>query len=168
MQVWWPIEKCKDLKVRWLEKHKRVDQWIKSIRVQAATQQFVSMPLGQKRRLPEASFETPEGRRALRQGGNFPIQSYASWICLTGLTLLDNFFDSAPFEGGLILQVHDSVGAEAEKQFFEKQSHYSLEDLKRQVQFIMEKGVVQALKANFGVDFNIPLSFPVSIGERWS
>lgn len=170
--VVWPLQKCEDLIGSWLSTYTSLASWMDNVRLDAVRNKCVRMPLGQMRRLPEASFKTPEGRRALRQAVNFPVQSLASWICLTGMVLLDRMFEHCPYEGGIVLQVHDSIGAEITKEAF---SSYPLEkqEFKKKefldfVQDIMERKVLDELEYMFGVRFNVPLSFPVTLAERWS
>lgn len=166
--VLWPIEKCEELIHQWLTTYSSINNWLYQTKLFAVNNKYVIMPMGQKRRLPDASFKTTEGRRALRQAINFPVQSLASWICLSGLTLLDNFFESMGCDAGIVLQVHDSVGFEIEKQYFELQSQVTIEDVTKTIQDIMENKTKDLLRTGFGINFNVPLSFPVSIGERWS
>jgi len=164
--IQWELDKCKYLIDDWLRKYQHIDKWIKLQHYTAISKGFVTMPLGQKRRLPEASFKTAEGRRALRQATNFPVQSFASWICLIGMMLLDEYFSDLTRQGinaRLLLQVHDSLSGE-----IETKDPVLLEQIRQDVQRIMEQDTVLFIKDTFGVEFSVPLLFETSIGERWS
>ena len=162
----WEIERCERLVTDWLSKYKAIDRWIKLQRNTAINKGFVSMPFGQRRRLPEANWKTPEGRRALRQATNFPVQSTASWICLIGMNLLDNYFNHLTNKGidaRILLQVHDSISGEVKTK-----DETVLKQIREDVQRILEVDTVAFIKDAFGVDFNVPLSFPVTTSDRWS
>jgi len=163
------LEYCQSLIKQWLSRYKNIASWIESQKIQAAAYKFVSMPLGQRRRLPEASFaRTKEAAHALAQATNFPVQSFASWICLIGLIILDNYFDSHPeIEGYIIMQVHDS--ATSEIKLLNKQGNLiDTDSIQRDVKQIMERDTLQYIKNVFGVNFNVPLVFDTKVSERWS
>lgn len=162
----WEIEKCEALVSDWLSKYSSIERWIKVQRNLAVNQRFVSMPFGQRRRLPEANWKTPEGRRALRQATNFPVQSTASWICLIGMNLLDNYFNHLTKQGisaRILLQVHDSISGEVKTK-----DETVLKTIRDDVQRILEVDTVAFIKDAFNVNFTVPLSFPVTTSDRWS
>lgn len=162
----WELERCERLIADWLSKYKAIERWIKVQRNLAVNQRFVSMPFGQRRRLPEANWKTPEGRRALRQATNFPVQSTASWICLIGMNLLDNYFNHLTKQGidaRILLQVHDSISGEVKTK-----DETVLKTIRDDVQRILEVDTVSFIKDAFNVNFDVPLSFPVATAERWS
>lgn len=161
---------CRELITKWLNRYKSIAKWIESQKIQAASFNFVTMPLGQRRRLPQACFEkTREAAHSLAQATNFPVQSLASWICLIGLRLLDDYFielDSLGVEGHILMQVHDSVTSEIKKEW--QNNLITLDSIKVDVKRIMEVETLNYLRDVFGVEFNCPLVFDVEYKERWS
>jgi len=164
------LEYCKEIIHKWLNKYTKVKQWIDAQKIQAACNHFVAMPLGQMRRLPEASFDrTKEAAHALAQATNFPVQSLASWICLIGLIILDNYWEVQRqwMDAYTIMQVHDSVTSEI-KLIESPYNLMTMESIKEEVKAIMEKETLNYLRDVFGVNFNVPLVFDTKISERWS
>ena len=163
------LDYCRQLISDWLIRYTKVAEWLEKQKIQASVYKFVDMPLGQRRRLPEASFDkTREAFHAMSQATNFPIQSFASWICLIGLVILDNYFQNDPYiDGHIIMQVHDSVTAEI-KLIDKRGNPTDLERIKIDVKQIMEREVLNYLKEVFGINFNVPLVFDTKISERWN
>lgn len=164
------LDYCQSIITQWLSKYKRISSWIKTQKVQAVSMGYVSMPLGQRRRLPDANFETGNGRRQLRQATNFPVQSLASWICLIGLKLLDDYFQEMKYymDAHIVMQVHDSITSEINIRKEGEDNVVQLEDIKVDVKHIMEVETLNYIKDVFGVDFNVPLVFDLEYKERWS
>jgi DNA polymerase I len=164
------LEYCQTIIRQWLNRYKKISSWIESQKIQAASYKFVTMPLGQRRRLPEASLEhTKEAAHALAQATNFPVQSLASWICLIGLIILDNYWEVQKqwMDAHTIMQVHDSVTSEI-KLIESPYNLMTMESIKAEVKAIMETETLNYLKEVFGVNFNVPLVFDTKISERWS
>lgn len=158
---------CKELIRKWLSRYSKVADWLNTQKVQAVAYKYVRMPLGQSRRLPEASFDrTKEAAHALSQATNFPIQSFASWICLIGLILLQGYIDTHThlFEAFIIMQVHDSVTMEVKL----ISNLVTLENIKVDVKKIMEVETLNYIRNVFGINFNVPLVFDIELKERWS
>jgi len=162
------LEYCEGIIKKWLARYARISSWIKNQKLHAINFGWVEMPVGQRRRLEDASFETGEGRRALRQATNFPVQSLASWICLIGLKLLDDYFTEIKFfvDAHIIMQVHDSVTCEIKFDLFKDNLIY-LENIKIDVKRIMEVETVKYIKEVFDIDFNVPLVFELEYKHRW-
>ena len=156
------IPECQKYIDDWFAKYNKAKEWLDNTKLFAVAHKFVRMPLGQKRRLPDADFSW-EGGSALRQATNFPVQSMASWICLIGLKLLDDYFVNNKIDGHIIMQVHDSVTCE-----ISQSNLISLEDIKVDVKKVMEQETLNYIKDVFGVNFNVPLSFDIDFKERWS
>lgn len=157
--ITWPIEKCETLIRDWLAKYTEVQKWINYTKREAIDYGYITMPFGQRRRLPNASYKTADGRHALRQAINFPIQSTASWICLIGMTLLDKWLTSSNLNGHLLMQVHDSIGLEIMTDYPEK--------IAKQISRVMEEDVLEYMREFFDVRWNVPLRFEVTYGDRW-
>jgi DNA polymerase-1 len=166
------LEWCQDLIDTWLKKYSKVALWLEQQRQFAIGHKFVRMPFGQKRRLPDAADmrRIPKemrafAGRALRQATNFPVQSMASWICLIGMIITDQYFQDNPeIDGHIILQVHDSVTSEVKNNEW---GTIHLENVAQDIQNIMEKETIRCMKEYFGINFNVPLSFPVKVLARW-
>jgi DNA polymerase-1 len=161
------LDYCKDIIKQWLQRYSKVKEWLDYQKLNAVGYGWVGMPLGQKRRLPDASFEyTKEAAHALSQATNFPIQSLASWICLIGLMLLQQYIDTHQhlFEAWILMQVHDSITMEV----MLRSNLITLEDIKVDVKKIMEVETLNYLRDVFGIKFNVPLVFDIEIKERWS
>lgn len=156
----WDIDKCETLIRQWLSKYKKVAEWIRLQHRLAVTHKEIVMPFGQKRRLPDASWDW-DGQRSLRQATNFPVQSTASWICLIGVGLLDKWLvsNSLKAQGGLLLQVHDSIGMELQTT--------KPAEIASKIQQVMERDTITYIREIFNVNWNVPLEFKVTYGERW-
>jgi len=174
------LDYCKELINQWLNKYGKIREWINAQKIQAVANGYVAMPLGQRRRLPQASFDkTKEAAHALAQATNFPVQSLASWICLIGLIILDNYFEEHKdkIDGHIVMQVHDSVTSEikllnpnifTDNSFIHISNQMQLEDIQEDVSKIMEQDTLQYIRDVFGVNINVPLVFETKISERWS
>lgn len=160
---------CQDMINKWLTKYSKVALWLEEQRRFAARFKYVTMPFGQRRRLPDAkmlvkamdSEERARASRALRQATNFPVQSMASWIMLSGLVLVDKYFQDNPeLDGHCVLQVHDSG-------CWEVKNTNDLGQVRKHIQHIMEHKTVDFMENHFGVLFNVPLIFPTKTLLRW-
>lgn len=176
-------EWCDDLIKQWLDKYKRIAIFLKSVKQMACDYKEVVMVLGQRRRLPDAlSFKwgsnLPDivrikSARAQRQAQNFVVQSLASWICLIGMYLLQEYLDSRPeLDGNIVLQVHDSVTVEVSKWRIEPPEvdlvySNNLKQVAKDIQKIMEEDTVEFIKQFFRVTINVPLKFDTNIIEKW-
>lgn len=162
LNITWTLEQCNTLIKQWLIKYPKIASWIKLQHKNALTFGYVKMPMGQIRHL-EAGYDTPEGLAALRQASNFPVQSFASWICLLGLHTLEQYLQTLTMKARIILQVHDSVTIE-----IETEDKNVLTYIEKYVKMIMEDGVKQILKDVFNINFNVPLKLNTIICKRWS
>jgi DNA polymerase-1 len=175
-------EWCDNLIKQWLAKYPKIAEFLQSVKDKAAQFKYVSMALGQKRRLPDADFIVygmeQEARinaaRALRQAQNFVVQGLASWICLIGMILVEQYLEDRPeLDGQIVIQVHDSCTWEIRKfQFIDeekKDTFYSndLKQVKEDIQYIMEHRTKQYIHQVFGVDFNVPLKFQTKVINQW-
>ena len=159
----WDLAECDALIKRWLARYTKVDAWIKRTQNLALKYKYVEMSLGQRRHLPDASMDDPIGRRCLRQATNFPIQSFASWICLLGMNMLDQYFQTLDVKASVVLQVHDSVTSQ-----IDSTDKKYLTNVESCVRMIMERETINALSSIWGINFNVPLEFKTVICERWS
>ena len=165
----WELDACQDLIDQWLGRYTRVRLFLEKVRELACQNKEVTMILGQRRRLPDAMkfFRGMDRRlralasRAMRQATNFVVQSPASWVCLIGMLLVQRYFDDNPeLQGHICFQVHDSVTCEVIETC-------DLESVRLDIQNIMEQDVPKFLMDYFGINFNVPLSFPTQVIDRW-
>lgn len=168
------LEYCENTINAWLRRFSRLDNWIKKTKLEVVHRKEVTSFLGQKRRLPDASFNTSIGRHWIRSGLNFKIQSPAAWICLIGLRLLDDYFEDNReyFDGHILMQVHDSITSEIKFEtdplkYWQGNPRHR-ESILRDVKSIMEQDTVQYIKDVFGVHINVPLTIDIEYKERWS
>lgn len=165
------LEYCENTINAWLRRFSRLDNWIKKTKLEVVTRKEVTSFLGQKRRLPDASFNTSIGRHWIRSGLNFKIQSPAAWICLIGLRLLDDYFEENRnnFDGHILMQVHDSITSEIKIEYNDGRGNLlDKETILKDVKSIMEQDTVQYIKDVFGVYINVPLTVDIAYKERWS
>lgn len=89
-----------------------VKEWIERVENQIKSQGYIDSVFGRRRRLPDVfSMDTEKQARALRQGVNHCIQSPASDMNLTALTLMSEELTHGRYRGvhaHLIATVHDS------------------------------------------------------------
>lgn len=156
------LEYCQFLIDQWLDRYPKVKQWIKQQHWQAINNGYVTMPLGQKRRLLDAGYHSPQGRAKLRQASNFAPQSWSSWITCIGMILLHKYYESLPYDARILLQVHDSIESEI---IIPDDAYASM--LEKDIKQIMEQDTIEYMKEVFGVNFDIPLEFKMERGERW-
>jgi DNA polymerase I-like protein with 3'-5' exonuclease and polymerase domains len=145
-------EEIKKLMDAWFTLYHGVRRWIKGTERWIVEGQEIRSPLNRTRHLWGASFDSALGRRILRQGVNFPIQSLAADITLTALLLLHRH------KMNLLLTVHDSIAGESGPELA----------IEPTVRRIMEHDVVGELKSRFGFEFNVPLVIDFHTGDRWS
>lgn len=105
---------------------------------------------GRTRRLYGASHDTPEGREALRQGVNSPIQGGAGDITKYNMMRLDNKLEELKMEARVISNVHDAVMVDCPQ---------------KEV-----KNVIKLIKDLFReppVELKVPLEFEIKVGSNW-
>jgi DNA polymerase-1 len=163
-------EWCDDLIKQWLAKYPKIASFLQQVKDKAAQYKYVRMALGQKRRLPDAepiiwgmdSEIRMKAARALRQAQNFVVQSFASWICLIGMILIEEYLQSRPeLDGHIVIQVHDSITVEVKKE------SNDLNVVKEDIQYLLERRVIQYIREVFGIDVNVLLKFETKLLERW-
>lgn len=162
--IYWELNQCQNLYEQRKYLYPNLTSWKKRMERFIVKHKFVTMPFGQIRKLPNASFDTVEGRTELRQGVNFIIQSTASgWMPIIGMIVLDNYFKQyKEYDGHILLQVHDSILSEV-RILNEKK----MERLKKDVQKIMEKDIKELINEVFNVDITVPLEFKCDYMNRW-
>jgi len=137
-------QEARDLIDRWYKAFPLAQEWIDGIRQELLDTGQVVTPLGRKR-----SWVIVD-QSALREGVNFPIQSLASDIVLSGLIDLD---PQLADEDYLLLTVHDEIDGETSRDAV---------DYGR----LMRQTILDA--AHRLTEYVIPFEVEVKIGPRWS
>jgi DNA polymerase-1 len=164
--IYWSIEECKDLFNGRKALFPNIVKWKKRMEKIILAYKCIRMPFGQLRRLPYASDDWQDelGKRGLRQGINFMIQSTASaWIPMIGMILLKKYLDENPWLGGCtLLQVHDSILCEVRLL-----DPKTMERVKRDIRKIMEVDILDFIQEVFKLGLNVPLEFECEYMDRW-
>ena len=108
------VEEAEQFIVRLFKKYKGAKKWIDNVLARLHKHGELRTVMGRLRRLPEIdSVKASNQKRAERQGPNALIQSAASDITITALTLITELFQIMAKESGLesavILTIHDSI-----------------------------------------------------------
>lgn len=93
--------------------HPVLVNWIRELQSFVRQYGYFESPMGRIRRLPEVFSSSEEIiARALRQAGNFPIQSSSADMTLMALVLIDEWMRKEKMRSKCILTVHDSIGVD--------------------------------------------------------
>lgn len=161
--IYWELSECQNLSEERKRLYPNIVKWKNAISKFIIHNKYVRMPFGQIRRLPLASWENDEGRKEIRQGVNFIIQSTASgWMPVIGMILLDKYFEENKIDGHILLNVHDSILSEIKILNEEKMNR-----IRQDVQQIMEKDIIIFIKEVFNIEINVPLEFKCDYLPRW-
>lgn len=154
-------DQCKEIIQKWYAKNPVLMQWIRNTEDKIIIDQQYRTITGRIRHLPGASRRSDQGHRALRQGINFPIQSAASDICLTGIKNLYNCFKSAPpeYKSRLLMTVHDEISYETVIN-----NTNMIEHITRRM---LIDDTIKEINNRFGIRFDIPLDIDIKIGKYW-
>jgi DNA polymerase-1 len=154
------MTRAKDIIDRWYQKYWRIGEWVEGNRKKIVRDKKAINVFGQKRRLPDAGFDSYQGQQALRQGINFLVQSVAAKLTLMCLVPIEHDLDN--FGGRLLLTVHDSIMGEY---YAETEPDWVTKVVTR----AMTETVVQEAEDVLGVDLSgLPLATDVQLGlERW-
>jgi DNA polymerase-1 len=147
----------------WFARYTRMVEWIEETKHIVVQRGYVVTPTGRVRRLPDVDPSTGEGKRALRQGVNFMVQSLAGEIALEAVLELYDFFAE---QGGaqLLLTVHDSALGE----YFPED--WAAEELTAALKQQMTTNTLAAMERRYKTPLaGIPLAVDVKLGaERWA
>jgi DNA polymerase-1 len=93
----------------WHREFPRVREWWREIRQTAQKYHLVWTEFGRRRRFVDLSPNSKEGREALRQAVNFPVQSLASDITVFVMTELWKALMERSYQSCLVANVHDAI-----------------------------------------------------------
>lgn len=131
-------------------------KWERAVRSQARADLVVYSRFGAPRRfIRPTSWKSPAGRRIMRQAGNAPIQSGASWLTNLGLVKTERLMRDRNLRSVLFLTVHDSGVFDI----------YPGE--KEAVMECAREGMEHPECEQFGVDLTIPLMLDLKSGPNW-
>jgi len=94
---------------KWFSRFPGVKQWMKDIKKYIVRHKQSLTPTGRVRHLPNADYNTSRGREDIRQGINFPIQSFASDITSFSMWMLHEYIQREKFRSKLIANIYDAV-----------------------------------------------------------
>jgi DNA polymerase-1 len=155
--IYWTREQCEDIYYEKKKLFPNIVQWKKSIANFIRKYQFVRMPFGQLRRLPDDSWDS------ILKGINFIIQSTASgWFPIIGMILVDHYFDDEKIDGQVLLNVHDSILCEVKIY-----SDSKMERIKKDFERIMTHDILEYIETVFNFKLSVPLEFEAEYMERW-
>jgi DNA polymerase I len=156
-------QECTDIINKWYMQNSTLMRWVRSTEDAIIIQGYYRTIFGRIRHLPGASRKSDMGHRVLRQGINFPIQSAASDICLLGIQSLYEIFKeinlTPEYHTRLLMTVHDEISFETR---IESQDH-----IKKLVNYQLTNQVIQKMKDQFNINFDIPLEVGTEIGTNW-
>jgi len=155
--IYWTRKQCEDIYYEKKKLFPNIVRWKKEVANFIKKYQYVRMPFGQLRRLPDDSWGS------ILKGINFIIQSTASgWFPIIGMILLDRYFDENKLDAHILLSVHDSILCEV-KIYGESK----MEKIKKDFERIMTEDILEYVKAIFDFQLTVPLEFKTEYMERW-
>lgn len=162
-EVYWTIEECDQMLQQWKEMYPNIVAWKKGVEKFAVQYKEVVMPFGARRRLPNASYKTGEGRHALREAVNFIVQSTAGWWTLINMVLVDHYFSGIPeIDGHVLLSVHDSVLTE-----IRLCSNNRIKQVMDDIKFIATHSVRDYIRNVFNFSIDVPMEIDLKLLNRW-
>lgn len=157
------LSRARGLISTWYQKYQKIAAWIHEQHQTIQQDLEISNPVGLKRRLPEASDVYAEHwrMRALRQGTNFVVQSFAAQVTLTALPLLSEYLKG--LDGELLVTVHDSIVG----QYPEHTSALGI--LKQGIKRVLTTETLAAMESVYEVDLSgLPLDADIKLSlTRW-
>jgi DNA polymerase I len=143
-------EKAQSYIQNWFGEFKAVKRWMNERTEEIiATGRSVSFN-GRVRRLYGASSDTPEGREAIRQGVNSPIQGGAGDITKYNMYRLDKRLRDEGYSSKVINNVHDAVIVDCKKE--------EVIDVQR---------LIKEIFVEPPVPLKVGLEFEIKIGDNW-
>lgn len=148
----------KEIINNWYKRHTKLLDWIHTTENVIIKQGEISTIFGRKRRLKGADRRSHNGKRLLRQGINFVVQSAASDTTMCAMYLLYNEFKQRN-NCRLNLTIHDQI-------IYETQDE-NIEELVQETKNIMEVQVPVFMKDRFGINLDVPLEVDCEYGQHW-
>lgn len=143
---WWSIDEAELFLYRFLNGFPKVKAWMESIKALALKNQYITTPLGRRRRWPFIAPGT--GNSVGREAVNFPIQSTASDICLDAMVRLHN---ELPRGAYVLFPIHDSINFEVKEEILEP----------------VLKQIYQTMTGSTLLRTDVPFDVEIEVGPRW-
>ncbi len=132
-------------------RYQGVETYLKTVREQAKSNQFVETILGRKVHVPEINSGNGLRRQASERAAiNGPLQGSAADIIKKAMIDIYQWTRTAPYDIQIIMQVHDELIFEAE------QDH--IEEISKQIKNTMENTI----------KLSVPLLVDINSGKNWN
>jgi DNA polymerase I-like protein with 3'-5' exonuclease and polymerase domains len=149
------LNQAKEYRARFFETYPALKRWHRRLEGEITSSGKAVSPLGRIRHLPDALlWDDALKMRAVREGINHPIQSFASDMLLMALTRVHEQLD--PAEAVLVAEVHDEMDLLVRND--------SIDKVASLVKATMED--VSWVK-RWGVILDVPIVAEVEIGTHW-
>ncbi|MFA4845676.1 MAG: DNA polymerase I [Patescibacteria group bacterium] len=144
------MDQAKDFIDRYFQIHHAVRDYLDNTKILAHTQGYVETLFGRRRYFPEIQSGVPMlVAQAERMAINMPVQGTAADIMKMAMLRVDGWLTKSQWPAKLLLQVHDELVLEVEKD--------AVEAVVRGVREMME-GVAS---------FDVPLVIDIEVGKNW-
>jgi len=141
---------ARDIITRYFERFPKVKQYINDTIDGARRKGYVSTLLGRRRYLPDINSRNQNIRgNAERQAINMPIQGTAADMSKLAMIKIDGAMTEARLQSRMLLQVHDELVFEIEKNETE----------------VMQKLIVTTMQN--ALPLNVPVGVEIGIGANW-
>lgn len=141
---------AKEIIVRYFERFPKVKQYIEETKALAYRQGYVSTLLGRRRYLPEIQSKNQNLRQnAERQAINMPIQGTAADMIKIAMVRIDADLTKKKLESKMLLQVHDELVFEIEK------------EEEATMRKLVEKQMKEAM------NLSVPIEVEIGVGKNW-
>lgn len=152
-------QECAAIIDDWYKQNLTLLQWLETVKDAIIKDGYYKTIFGRIRHLPGANRRNETGKRVLRQGINFPIQSAASDIVLLGLRNLHKFFEQTK-DSRILMTIHDEINFETK--------HDNQNEIIRLTEYNLVEKVKNDMLNDWGINFDIPLEVDIHIGNHWS
>ncbi|HXG38836.1 MAG TPA: DNA polymerase I [Bacteroidota bacterium] len=141
---------AKEIIERYFERFPKVRQYIEETKAMAHKQGYVSTLMGRRRYLPDIHSKNQNLRQnAERQAINMPIQGTAADMIKIAMVRIDADLLKKKLESKMLLQVHDELVFEIEK------------DEEETMRKLVEKQMQEAMK------LSVPIEVEIGVGKNW-
>lgn len=148
-----PLEQAQAIIDEYLSSYPKVAKWREEVIQQAKEQGYVKTILGRIRPLPGLfSKNRAVYEQTVRAALNAPIQGSAADIMKEAMVLIFQRFKEENFTGGMIIQIHDELVFEIEKNRINQATEL----------------IKTTMKESLKHKLDVPLEVSIGIGENWA
>jgi DNA polymerase-1 len=140
----------------WFREFPRVKPWMREMENRALKYHMVWNEFGRRRRFGKVDYESREGREALRQAVNTPVQGTASDVTVLSMLEFWKWLRKEGMKSKIVANVHDAILVDSPA----KEVKHVSQALKR----ICEH---PPLRWRFGFDLKVPLVAELKAGPSW-